>query len=65
LKNELKLNVDKSTVSDQLNAMGKIQKEDKWIPHELSELAIQNRLIIRISLLFRHKKKIVFISNCN
>jgi len=44
--------------------MDKIQKEGKWVPHELSELAIQNRLTIRISLLFRHKKA-VFISNYN
>lgn len=33
------LNVGKSTVSDRLRAMGKIQKEGKWVPHELSELA--------------------------
>jgi len=34
------LNVDKATVSDRLYAMRKIQKEVKWVPHELSELAI-------------------------
>lgn len=51
------LNVDKSTVSDRLHAMGKIQKEGKWVPHELSKLAIQNRLTICTSLLSRHKKK--------
>jgi len=32
------LNIDKSTISDCLHAMGKIQKESKWMPHELSKL---------------------------
>jgi len=32
----------------------RFKKKGKWIPHELSELAIQNRLIIAFS---RHKKK--------
>jgi len=36
------LNVDKSTISDRLH--GKIKKKkSKWISHESSELAIQNR----------------------
>jgi len=51
------LNVGKLIVSNCLHAIGKIQKEDKWISHELSELAGQNRLIICTSLLFCHKKK--------
>jgi len=40
------LNVAKSIVSNRLHAMGKIQKEDQYVPHELSELAIQNCLSI-------------------
>lgn len=36
------LNVDKSIVYDCLHAIGKIQKEDKWVLHELSKLATQN-----------------------
>jgi len=55
----------KLIVSDRLHAMEKIQKEGKWISHELSELTIQNRSTICISLLFRHKKEAVFMSNCN
>ncbi|EZA59006.1 Diuretic hormone class [Ooceraea biroi] len=37
--------------------MGKIQKEGKWVRHELSESAIANRLNICISLIARQKKK--------
>lgn len=51
------LNVDESTVSRHLHAMGKIQKEGKWLPHELSESAIQNRFNIAVSLFARQKKK--------
>jgi len=43
------LSVDKSTNFDRLHAMRKITKEGKWVPHELSKLAIQNCLIICIS----------------
>jgi len=43
--------------------MGKIWKDNKWVPYELSELAIQNRLIIRILLLLVQKE--IFVSNCN
>jgi len=48
------LNIGKSIVFDRLYAMENIQKEDKWVPHEL---AIQNRLTICTSLISRHKKK--------
>jgi len=51
------LNVDESTVSNRLYAMGKIQKGSKWVPHELSEMTIQNCLTICILLLSRRKKK--------
>jgi len=40
--------------------MGKIRKDGKLVPHELSELAIQNCLTMHLTctLLFsRHKKK--------
>jgi len=46
----------KSTISDHLLVIEKIQKEDKWIPHELFELAIHNHLSICTSLLSCHKK---------
>jgi len=54
------LNVGKSIVSDHLHAIGKIKKEDKWFPHELSELIIRNRLTIRTSFLSRHKRESSF-----
>jgi len=46
--------------------MGKIHKEGKWVPHQLSENAIANWLNICISLIARRltKKEKVFISNC-
>jgi len=40
--------------------MGKIQKEGKWILHELSELAIQNCLTICTSLFSRYEKKFLY-----
>lgn len=51
------LDVNESTVSRRLHAMGKIQKEGKWLPHELSETAISNRFNIAFSLLARQEKK--------
>lgn len=51
------LNVDESTVSRRLHAMGKIQKEGRWVPHKLSESAIANRFNIAVSLLAKQKKK--------
>lgn len=47
-----------------VNAMEKIQKEGKWVPHELTENAIANRLNIFISLLARQKKR-VFLAHCD
>ncbi|VVC42845.1 Transposase, type 1 [Cinara cedri] len=51
------LEVYESTVSRRLYPMGKIQKEGKWLPHELFENAISNRFNIVVSLLARQKKK--------
>jgi len=51
------LNVGKSTISYCLHAVEKIKKEDKWVPHDLSKLTIQNCLTICTLLLSRHKKK--------
>lgn len=51
------LGVGHSAVSDRLKAMGKIQKEGKWLPHELTEIGIQNRYNTCVSLLSRQKKK--------
>lgn len=51
------LDVTEMAVSKRLHAMGKIQKEGKWIPHELSPTAMSNRLSIAVSLLSKQKKK--------
>jgi len=40
------LNVDESTVSKRLKAMGMIQKLRNWVPHELRERDIAKRLAI-------------------
>lgn len=52
-----KLKTHRSTISRRLHMLGKIQKEGRWIPHMLSEIAISNRLNIAKSLLSRNKKK--------
>ena len=51
------LNVDRTTVTKRLHDMRKIHKEGKWIPYQLSENAIADRLNICISLFARQKKK--------
>ena len=51
------LGVSQKTVWNRLKALGKVQKEGKWMPHILSKEAILNRYNICIKLLRRHKKK--------
>ncbi|GFU81786.1 mariner Mos1 transposase [Trichonephila clavipes] len=50
-------NVDQSTVSRRLNAMGKIIKVGKWVLHELTDRQQVNRNIICEMLLARDKHK--------
>lgn len=52
-----RLNVDHSTVLRRLHEMGKILKEGKWIPHELSENVATQRLNTCVSLLAKQIKK--------
>jgi len=47
-------------VSKRLYAMGKIYKEEIWLPHELLENAILNRFSIATCLLVRQRKKSFF-----
>jgi len=54
------LNVSPMAVSKRLHAMVKIQKKEKWVPHELTENAIANRLNISISLLAMQKKSFLW-----
>jgi [histone H3]-lysine36 N-dimethyltransferase SETMAR len=51
------LGVAQRTVSDRLKAMGKIQKEGKWVPHELTERQQENRKTISEMLLARYHRK--------
>lgn len=51
------LGVAQQTVSDRLKAMGKIQKEGKWVPHELTERQQENRKTISEMLLARYHRK--------
>lgn len=51
------LNVDRTTVSKRLKAMGKIQKCGKWVPHELTERQQEKRKIVCEMLIERYKRK--------
>ncbi|GFS71224.1 mariner Mos1 transposase [Trichonephila clavipes] len=51
------LNVDQSTVSRRLKAMGKIIKVGRWVPHELTDRQQENRKIVCEMLLARYKRK--------
>nr|KAF6341453.1 hypothetical protein mMyoMyo1_011884 [Myotis myotis] len=52
-----RLNVAQQTISDRLQAMGKVLKEGKWVPHQLNERQMENRKVISKMLLHRHKRK--------
>jgi len=52
-----RLNVAQQTISDRLQAMGKILKEGKWVSHQLNERQMKNRKVISEMLLQRHKRK--------
>lgn len=51
------INVNKSTISRRLKAIGYKQKVGKWLPHELKEADIAKRLDICQTLLSRQRKK--------
>lgn len=51
------LNVTQQAVSKRLSDMGKIQKEGKWVPHDLSEKNKEQRLTTCNILIDRNKKK--------
>ncbi len=50
------LNVTQAAISKHLHAMKMIQKEGKWIPHELNQANIESRLLIFNSLLTRQRR---------
>ncbi|GFX85669.1 mariner Mos1 transposase [Trichonephila clavipes] len=51
------LNVDQSTVSRRLKAMGKIIKVSRWVPHELTDRQQENQKIACKMLLAHYKRK--------
>jgi len=51
------LNVTREVVSIRLKSMRKIQKMEKWVPHELNERQQENRKTICEMLLARYKRK--------
>ena len=57
------LNMTCQGISKRLHAMGKIQKEGKWVPHELTERQIENRSHFR-NFAFAARKKEFSASNC-
>nr|KAF6369023.1 hypothetical protein mMyoMyo1_010429 [Myotis myotis] len=52
-----RLNVAQQTISDHLQAMGKILKEGKWVPHQQNERQMENRKVISKMLLQQHERK--------
>lgn len=52
-----KLDVNQSTVARHLQALGKNEKLGKWVPHELTETNLGQRLNTSLSLLARHRTK--------
>lgn len=51
------LEVDESTVSKRLKAMGMIQKQGNWVPYELKPRDVERRFFICEQLLQRQKRK--------
>lgn len=51
------MSVSHTTVLNRLQALGKVQRVGKWVPHKLSEVNISQRLSTCISLACRQKKK--------
>lgn len=49
------LDVDESTISRHLSAIGKVKKLDKWVPHALTEKQQTRRFEIALSLLLRQQ----------
>lgn len=48
------LNVERSTVGKRLHVLGMIQKQGKWLPHELTERQQENRKSVCEMFLSRH-----------
>lgn len=51
------LNVDESTISKRLKAIGFIHKQDYWVPHVLKDRDVERRLTMCELLLQRQNRK--------
>jgi len=51
------LNVDRSTISRRLKAIGMIQKQGSWVPYELKSRNVERRKMTCELLLQRHRRK--------
>ena len=56
----LEIGVAQKTVCNRLHALGKVQKQGKWIPHQLTETNMASRFRSFYSLLSRQKKMSFF-----
>ena len=53
----IELDVSAMTISTHLQAIGKVKKLDKWVPHELNDKQLGRRLEVASSLLLRQKNE--------
>mgnify|MGYP003334104996 CR=1 FL=1 len=51
------LNVDRTTISKRLKALGMIQKQGNWVPYELKARDVERRFFVCEQLLQRQKRK--------
>jgi histone-lysine N-methyltransferase SETMAR len=59
------LGVSHMTIANRLHKMGKIQKAGKWVPRQLTEVNIGQRLNTCVFLASKFKKKRFFTQNSN
>lgn len=52
-----RVNSRQQTISDHIRKLGLVYKYSRWVPHELSESNLNNRVVICTSLLARHKNE--------
>ena len=52
-----KLGITQQGISEILQALGKIQKHGRWVPHELTQEQCEERVHTYLSLLSRQKRK--------
>ena len=58
------LGVTQAAITKRLKAVGYIQKQGNWVPHELKPRDVERRFCMSEILLERHKKEVIFASDC-